>query len=221
MKAMARPGEPDRLSPDSLESFLRRTAPQREAAIADCFSLLCGAAALVGLGLGSRPRWAETSDLSLGLSVAAAYFFAVAMACRRGHYHRSLEWLDAAVENSLPAILFVGVLRVGGPDLALAGFPATAWVITVLVSALRMSRGLTLAAGAFSAAAYLGLCGLALPRMRSTHLEALAPGFVFVRASFILAAGALTAVIERWLIREAERSLRSARAREGQGLGTY
>ncbi len=205
-------------SSESLRVHIRRTAPDREAAIASFLASLYGAAAFVGLGLESHLGQAETRDLSLGLAVVAGYYFAVARAFRHGHYHPIFEWVDVAIENSVPAVLFIFALRVRGPEFALTGPPVTAWAVTVLVSALRMRRGLAIAAGLVATGVYLALYfGLALPRMQPPYLETLAPGFVLVRAFFILAAGALTAVIAQRLVREAEFSLRSAREQDVMG----
>ena len=198
-----------------LRRYLADDAPAREASVVKLMvALLLSAVpvtvALIGVtGTTTALRNAAT-ELAL-----AAWYAGVWLALSRRRWHRALPFVNVTLEVTIPLLLIAELIDTRGAIAAGTTPLYVAWAGLVMLSAARMSRALSVLAGAVAALECLLLYFLAIaPRMPAdAPASAAAPG-ALLRGFLLLLCGAGAALIAHLLIKNAERALRTVRSQD-------
>jgi hypothetical protein len=201
-----------------LREHIERDAPVRELAIAYWMIAVSAVSALICLALYNRLGQKLSLSLVSILIAIVLYYISLSRLLRRKFYHRLMAWVNAFIEVSIPAVIFVIDWTLQGPEFALTAPVLTIWGSLIAINGLRMSSTLAISAGVVAALEYLFLYGfLAFPMLPDSAMETFKPAMIATRAFLLVCAGVITAIFARHFLRKAEEALGSVRERDWMG----
>ncbi|MBS2032556.1 MAG: serine/threonine protein kinase [Deltaproteobacteria bacterium] len=204
-----------RLPVKRMREFLASDAPTREASAARFMSGVGLAVTPISILLGPMIGWGLSALLVAVLLPFTLYELTVLWLIRRGRYAPWMPWVNVLLETSIPCAVISVDLYKQGAEYALTSPPIMVWGAVVMMSVVRASRGLSLAAGLLAACEYLIFYfGFAYPKLPEHGLVTLGPAMIAIRAFLLLCAGIGGAVLASALLRKAEEALSAVRAQD-------
>jgi eukaryotic-like serine/threonine-protein kinase len=210
------PASSSRLLRDRFE----RDAREREQSIARFMIFAGWVLAAIVAATGPLIGWPLASALvALSLGVTGYYAF-LSRSLARGWFHPGVHMVNVAIEVSAPAVVIAFDAHFNGAEYALTTPILAGWGALIILSALRMRKRISIAAGAIAAGEYLLIYLLWIRPDLAAHAPlTFSPVFVLLRSAFLFFTGVATAFVASHLQRKAEEALRNIR--EQELLGKY